>query len=78
MSGQNTGTVMVSGAGVATLSTTAKIMNVSSFTHAAGATLAFQVTPTLGAEHQRRHDHLERDFHGGPDRLHGRPVEDLR
>ena len=47
VSGQNTGTVMVSGAGVATLSTTAKIMNVSSFTHAAGATLAFQVTPTL-------------------------------
>ncbi|MBV8427260.1 MAG: autotransporter domain-containing protein, partial [Hyphomicrobiales bacterium] len=45
VSGKNTGAVMVSGNGTATLSTTAKIMAVSSFTHAAGSTLAFQVTP---------------------------------
>ncbi|MBV9566747.1 MAG: autotransporter domain-containing protein [Hyphomicrobiales bacterium] len=45
VSGKNTGTVLVSGTGTSTLSTTAKIVNVSSFTHSAGATLAFQVTP---------------------------------
>jgi outer membrane autotransporter protein len=47
VSGKNTGAVMVSGTSTATLSTTAKIMSVSSFTHAAGSTLAFQVTPAL-------------------------------